>query len=101
MSAKVVRDAFRVAWATKVPTITLHETLNKRPAAPTGTWATVDFSGTPENATISGKADERGQIAIAVLAPAGAGDGAAACDQLGPRSRRRRLLPGHWLASYL
>lgn len=77
MTSKVVRDAFRSAWSSKVPTIPLYETINARPASPSGTWATVEFSGDVESVSLSGKTDERGQILIAILAPAGGGDGTA------------------------
>lgn len=80
MSSLVVRQAFEAAWPAKMPTLSLEDSLNDEPDRTTlpTTWATVDYSGAEDPASVGQVAcfRETGQILVVVWGPAGSGNAA-------------------------
>lgn len=81
MSSKTVRDAFRDSWATAVPSVPLHETINDDPdhTSMPDLWATVEFVAFNEDPIALGNPScrrETGTIIVVVSGKAGEGDSA-------------------------
>lgn len=81
MSSKYVRDSFRTSWATSVPTIPFHETINDDIDHDTAEdlWATFTFIAfNEERVSMSTPAcyEESGTITVSLIAKSGTGDAA-------------------------
>ncbi len=76
MSSKYVRDAFRAAWATKVPGVTLVDVHNREPKGMAAPWAAIEFSSfsnEPESLGENPCYLEEGEIFVNVLVDSGKG----------------------------
>jgi len=79
MSSKYVRDEFRGSWTTKVPSITLYETINDDPdhTDMPDLWASTEFVAFNENQISLGSPScrrETGTIIVVLNGRAGKGD---------------------------
>ena len=82
MSSLVVRQAFEDSWATIMPTVPLHDTINEEPdrSVLPDQWATVDYIPSDDPQISLGEPAcwrERGVILVVVFALPGQGDDAA------------------------
>ena len=101
MSSKYVRDEFRASWATKVPGITLYETINDDPdhTDMPDLWATVEFVAFNEQPISLGSPScrrETGTIIVVLAYRSGQGD-----DELLTAAETIRTAYRHWAVTDL